>query len=62
MAVNPLNDIIPADYRKVAYAVFTLVALALVAFKATQGDWLDFAVALLTSLGFGTAASNTNVE
>lgn len=57
---NPLNDIVPARHRRRAYALLTLLALALLAYKASQGDWLDFGVALLTSLGFGTAASNTN--
>ena len=62
MAVNPLNDIVPPGYRKVAYAVLTLLALALAAYKVSEGDWVEFVAVLLGSLGFGTAASNTNGE
>ena len=44
---------------KYVYAILTLPALALAAWQASDGDWLQFAGLLLGSLGFGTAASNT---
>jgi uncharacterized membrane protein YhhN len=59
---NPLLDVLPAKARKYVYAILALVALALAAYQVSDGDWLVFAGLLLGSLGFGTAASNTNVE
>ncbi|WP_374457699.1 hypothetical protein [Nocardioides sp.] len=56
--MNPL-EAIPARFRKYAYAVLTLAALALAAYKAAEGDWLEFAGLLLGSLGFGTATTHT---
>lgn len=58
--MNPLT-LIPANVRRYAYAVLMLAALALSAYKASGGDWLEFAGLLLGSLGFGTAASNTEI-
>lgn len=55
---NPLT-VIPAQYRKYVYAALTLAALALSAYKAMEGDWVEFSVLLLGSLGFGTARANT---
>lgn len=51
---------IPPKYRKYVYAVLALAALALGAWKASQGDWIEFATLLLGSLGFGTATANTD--
>jgi hypothetical protein len=59
--VNPLT-VIPAKVRKYVYAVLLLAALALSAYKASEGDWFEFAGLLLGSLGFGTAAANTPKE
>ena len=58
MIQNPLTDILPPKARKYFYAVGFLAALALGAYKASQGDWIEFTGLLLGSLGFGTAASN----
>lgn len=55
---NPLA-LIPAKVRVYVYAVLALAALALGAYQATQGDWIEFAVLLLGSLGFGTAQTHT---
>ena len=57
--MNLLTDVLPPQVRKCAYALLALAALALGAYKASGGDWLEFAGLLLGSLGFGTAASNT---
>ena len=59
--MNPLTAI-PPKARLYVYAVLTLAALGLGAYKASEGDWLEFAGLLLGSLGFGTAASNTPRE
>lgn len=58
---NPLTAI-PARFRLYVYAVLTLAAIALAAYKAAEGDWVEFSALLLGSLGFGTATSNTNPE
>lgn len=60
--MNPLIDVLPAKARKYVYALLALAAIALGAYKASQGDWLEFSGLLLGSLGFGTAASNTHPE
>jgi|SoimicmetaTmtLPB_FD_contig_101_38923_length_1151_multi_3_in_0_out_0_2 hypothetical protein len=57
-----LTDVLPPKARKYAYAGLGLGALVLGAYKASGGDWLEFAGLVLGSLGFGTAASNTPVE
>jgi hypothetical protein len=59
--VNPLTAI-PPKARLYVYALLTLAALGLSAYKAAEGDWTEFAVLLLGSLGFGTAASNTDAK
>lgn len=56
--MNPL-DAIPPKARLYVYAALTLAALALAAYKAAQGDWLEFVGLLLGSLGFGTATTHT---
>lgn len=56
--MNPLTAI-PAKARLYVYAALTLAALGLAAYKAAEGDWLEFFGLLLGSLGFGTATSNT---
>ncbi|WP_418063171.1 hypothetical protein [Pimelobacter simplex] len=57
---NPLNDIVPARHRRRVYAILALLALTLAAYKASEGDWIEFAGYLLGLLGFGTAVSNTD--
>lgn len=57
---TPLTDVLPPGARKYVYAALTLAGLCLGAYKAAQGDWLEFAGGLLSALGFGTAASNVS--
>jgi hypothetical protein len=59
--MNPLTAI-PPKARLYVYALLTLAAVALGAYKAAEGDWLEFAGLLLGSLGFSTAASNTDAR
>jgi len=64
-----LTDIIPAAWRKIAYAVYALIGLALGAIQvgfsaaeAAQPVWLTVALAVFAFVGAGlglTAASNT---
>ena len=55
---NPLTDVLPPKARKYVYAALTLGSMALSVYQASEGDWAQFAVGMLTALGFGTAASN----
>lgn len=57
--MNPLTDVLPPQVRKYVYALLALAALALAAYKGSEGDWFEFAGLLLGSLGFTTASSNT---
>ena len=59
---NPLDDIVPARHRRRVYVLLALLALGLAAYKAAEGDWLEFASYVLGMLGFGTATSNTHDE
>lgn len=58
--MNPLTDVLPPTARKYVYAALFLAGLGLAAYKASEGDWVEFSATLLASLGFGTAASNTD--
>lgn len=58
--MNFLTDVLPPQARKYVYALLGLAALGLSAYKASQGDWFEFAAILLGSLGFGVAQSNTH--
>lgn len=57
---NLLKDIVPARYRKAAYAVLTLALLVFTLFQAADGDWSQFTGSLLAALVTGTATANTN--
>ena len=59
--MNPLT-VLPATARKYVYAVLALAALALAAYKAAHGDWVEFSGLLLGSLGFGQATANTDTS
>ena len=61
MNQNPLTAI-PPKARVYVYALLLLAALAISAYKASEGDWLEFSALLLGSLGFGTAASNVDLD
>lgn len=58
--MNPLTNILTPRIRGVLYAVFTVVALVLAAYQASEGDWFEFAVAVTSSLLTLTAASNAS--
>ena len=58
---NPLTYL-PAKYRLAAYCVLGLLALAVAAVQAADGDWLQAVALFLGSLGFGTAGSNVSDE
>lgn len=60
MATNPLNDVLPAQVRKYAYAVAFLALLVFTAVQTAQGDLLVALGSLLTSLVTLLAASNTD--
>ena len=59
---NPLTEVLPERYRKVAYAVLFVAALVYAAYQTGDGDWLEAVGALLTSLLGATAASNTGTS
>lgn len=56
--MNPLTAI-PPKARLYVYAVLTLAALGLSAYKASEGDWLEFAGLLVGALVPATAATHT---
>lgn len=56
---NPLTDVLPAKIRRAAYAVLFVAALVFAAFQAADGDWIEFAGGLITSLLGALATSNT---
>jgi hypothetical protein len=56
--MNPF-DVLPANARRFVYAALGLAAIALAAYKAANGDWIEFAGLLLGSLGFGQATAKT---
>lgn len=55
---NPLETL-PASVRLYVYLVLGLLALAIAAWQAAEGDWLKALGLFLGSLGFGVATSNT---
>lgn len=58
--MNPLTDLIPAKYRMYLYAVAAAGLFVYSLWKASDGDWSAFAVALVGALAPALAASNTN--
>lgn len=62
MSANPLNEIVPAPYRRKVYAVVALASLGFGLYQASEGDWALFVGSLLAALTTGTAASNTPAE
>lgn len=57
--MNILNDIIPARYRQIVYALITLLALVWSVYEVSDGDWKKFVGGLIVALTTATAASNT---
>lgn len=60
--MNILNDIIPARYRQVVYALITLLALVWSVYEVSDGDWKKFVGGLIVALTTATAASNTPTD
>lgn len=66
---NPLTDVLPATYRKIAYLIYGLVGVGIgatqvgfVAANADQPTWLTVALAVFAYIGIAlgfTAAANT---
>lgn len=56
---NPLNDLIPARYRKYVYALASLAAIVFTVWQASEGDWKTFVGGLFAVLVPALAASNT---
>lgn len=57
--MNPLTELIPAQYRKYVYALATVAVFVYGLFQAAGGDWKTFAASLLGALVSALAASNT---
>lgn len=62
MPSNPLTDVLPAQARKVLYAVLFVLALGFAAWQAADGDWVEFAGAVIVALFGATATSNTDAS
>jgi len=58
--VNPLNQVIPAKYRKYAYAVAFVLPLAFAAWQAADGNWQTFAAGVVSALVNALAHGNTD--
>lgn len=60
--MNPytaLEGIIPPKYRKYVYTLVALASLAFAAYAGANGDWSQFIVLLLNGSSSGMAAANT---
>jgi len=63
--MNPLalfTDLIPAKVRLWIYATAALLLFGYGLWQATEGDWLQFAVAIVTALGSSMAGGNVNTD
>jgi hypothetical protein len=56
---NPLTDVLPAQARRVLYAIAFFAALVFALWQASEGNWAEFVGSLLSSLVPLLAASNT---
>lgn len=59
---NPLADVLPAQARKIVYAIAFLALLVYTAFMGAEGNWLEAVGTLLASLVPLLAASNVSPE
>lgn len=59
MPTNPLDEIVPARYRKAVYATIALLALIWTVYAAAGGNWQQFIGGLIVTLSHTVAASNT---
>lgn len=62
MSSNPLTDVLPAKARKYLYAALFVASIGFAAWQAADGDWAEFAGALIVALFGATATSNTDTE
>ena len=60
--MNPLTDLIPAKYRKYLYALVSLAAVVYGVCEASNGDWKQFAIALVGLAASALAHANTNPQ
>lgn len=60
MPSNPLTDVLPAQARKYLYAALFVASLGFAAWQAADGDWVEFAGAVIVALFGATATSNTD--
>lgn len=63
--MNPFNllaDRLPAQVRLWVYIVAALLLFGYGLWQAAQGDWLQFAVSVVTALVSGMAGGNVNTE
>lgn len=57
---NPLTAVLPPRVRAIAYAIVFVLSLGFMAWQASDGNKLEFAFALVTSLGSALAVSNVS--
>lgn len=60
--MNPLQDAIPAKYRKYAYAAAFVASLVFAAWQASGGDWETFGGGILAAVLSALAHGNTDVR
>lgn len=60
--MNPLTDLIPAKYRKYLYAAVSLAAFVYGIYEAADGDWKQFAIALVGAAASALAHANTDPQ
>lgn len=60
--MNPLTELIPAQYRKYVYVAAAAAVFVYGLWQASEGDWQAFVVALVGSLVPTLAASNTSTS
>lgn len=60
--MGALVDLIPAKARKVLYAVLSAGVAVYGIWQATEGNWDEFTVSVITSLTGLMATANTDVQ
>lgn len=60
--MTELLQMIPANYRKVIYAVLTALLAVYGVWRAVDGDWEQFVVSLFSAATTGMATANTFPE
>lgn len=58
--MNALIDLMPAGARKYVYALLSAAVAVFGIWQASQGDWIEFSVALVTTLVALMATANTS--